>query len=102
MHHLQEWNSLAVSQSFRKLFDQVLQRTKLIERELLLGGDERSVTNYVHLFELLNRKAIDRHLDLFELIQLLNSTGLVGKVGLKIMSDDFNNCTYCPLTGSIC
>jgi len=73
LHQLQEWNSLAVSQRFRKLFDQVLQRTKLIERELLLGGDERSVTNYVHLFELLNRKAIDRHLDLFELIQLLKS-----------------------------
>ena len=41
-------------------------------------------------------------LPICELIQLLNSTGLVGKVGLKIMSDDFNNCTYCPLTGSIC
>ncbi len=71
IHQLQEWNSLAEARRFRRLFDQILQRTKLIERELLLGGDERSVTNYVHLFEVLNRKAIERHLDLFELIQLL-------------------------------
>jgi len=71
IHQLQEWNSLAEARRFRRLFDQILQRTKLIERELLLGGDERSVTNYVHLFEVLNRKVIERHLDLFELIQLL-------------------------------
>ena len=71
LHQLQEWNSLAETRRFRKLFDQILQSTKLIERELLLGGDERSVTNYMHLFEVLNRKVIERHLDLFELIQLL-------------------------------
>ena len=41
-------------------------------------------------------------LPICELIQLLNSTGLLGKVGLKIMSEDFDQCTYCPLTESIC
>jgi len=32
----------------------------------------------------------------------LNSTGLLGKVGLKMMSEDFDQCTYCPLSESIC
>ena len=71
LHQLQQWNSFAEARRFRRLFEEILQNTKLVERELLLGGDERSVTNYVHLFEVLNRQVMERHLDLFELIQLL-------------------------------
>ena len=71
LHQLQRWNSLAEARRFRRLFDEILQNTKLVERELLLSGEERSVTNYVHLFELLNRQVMERHLNLFELIQLL-------------------------------
>ena len=71
LHQLQEWKSLAEARRFRRFFDDVLLQTKLIERELLLSGDERSVTNYVHLFEVLNKQVLERHLDLFELIQLL-------------------------------
>ncbi|MBC8258238.1 MAG: UvrD-helicase domain-containing protein [SAR324 cluster bacterium] len=71
LHQLQQWNAMAEARRFRKLFDEVLLRTKLVERELLLGGDERSVTNYVHLFEVLNRQVMERHLDLSELILLL-------------------------------
>lgn len=71
LRQLQQWNSLAEARRFRRFFDEILQTTKLVERELFLGGDERSVTNYVHLFEVLNRKVIERHLDLFELIKLL-------------------------------
>ena len=41
-------------------------------------------------------------LPICDLIQLLNSTGLLGKVGLKMMSEDFDQCTYCPLSESIC
>jgi len=71
LHQFKEWNSLAEARQFRKLFDDILLQTKVIERELLLSGDERSVTNYVHLFEILNKNALERHLDLFELILLL-------------------------------
>ena len=71
LHQLQEWKTLTEARRFRRFFDDLLQRTKLVERELLLGGDERSVTNYVHLFEVLNRQVLERHLDLQELIQLL-------------------------------
>jgi len=71
LQKLREWNSFAVERKFRKLFDDILKQTKLVERELFFRKDERSVTNYLHLFELLNKKISDRHLDLLELIQLL-------------------------------
>jgi len=68
---LNEWKALAESRKFRKLFDQILLRTRMVERELFLSGDERSVTNYTHLFEVLIRQAMENHLDLHELSLLL-------------------------------
>ena len=70
-YQLMEWNSLAKKRKFGRLFANILKLTKLIERELFLGGDERSVTNYLHLFELLNKQSSEKHLNLFELIQFL-------------------------------
>jgi exodeoxyribonuclease V beta subunit len=68
---LHEWNILAEARRFRKLFDQILLKTRLFERELFLSGDERSVSNYAHLFEVLIRQVMERHLDLNELSLLL-------------------------------
>jgi len=68
---LHEWKALAESRHFRKMFDQILLRTKMVERELFLSGDERSVTNYTHLFEVLIRQVLENHLDLYELSLLL-------------------------------
>ena len=71
LYKLKEWNYYAGERKFRKLFDEILKQTKLVERELFLRKDERSVTNYLHLFEILNRQASERQLDLLEMIQLL-------------------------------
>ncbi len=68
---LHEWKTMAESRHFRKMFDQILLHTSLFERELFFSGDERSVTNYTHLFELLIRKLLEKHLDLHELSLLL-------------------------------
>jgi len=68
---LHEWKVLAESRKFRKMFDQILLRTRMVERELYLSGDERSVTNYTHLFEVLIRQVLENHLDLHELSLLL-------------------------------
>ncbi len=68
---LHEWKAMAESRQFRKMFDQILLRTGIFERELFLSGDERSVTNYAHLFEVLIRQVFENHLDLHELILLL-------------------------------
>ncbi len=68
---LHEWKALAESRQFRKMFDQILLRTRMFERELFLSGDERSVTNYTHLFEVLIRQVLENHLDLHELSLLL-------------------------------
>ena len=68
---LHEWKALAESRQFRKMFDQILLRTRMVERELFLSGDERSVTNYTHLFEVLIRQVLENHLDLHELSLML-------------------------------
>ena len=68
---LHEWKAMAESRQFRKMFDQILLRTSMVERELFLSGDERSVTNYTHLFEVLIRHVLENHLDLHELSLLL-------------------------------
>ncbi len=68
---LHEWKAMAESRQFRKMFDQILLRTGIFERELFLSGDERSVTNYAHLFEVLIRQVLEKHLDLHELSLLL-------------------------------
>ena len=86
-NQLQEWNSLAENKKFGELFQQILNITKLIERELFFGGNERSVTNYLHLFEFLTKKISERNLDLFELIQLLK--GYIAGKEVVSDSDDF-------------
>jgi len=68
---LYEWKAMAESRQFRKMFDQILLHTSMVERELFLSGDERSVTNYTHLFEVLIRQVLENHLDLHELSILL-------------------------------
>ena len=68
---LHEWKAMAESRQFRKMFDQILLGTSMVERELFLSGDERSVTNYTHLFEVLIRQVLENHLDLHELSLLL-------------------------------
>jgi len=68
---LHEWKVLAETRQFRKMFDQILLRTRMVERELFLSGDERSVTNYTHIFEVLIRQVLKNHLDLHELNLLL-------------------------------
>ena len=68
---LYEWKTMAEAREFRKMFNQILLSTKMVERELFLSGDERSVTNYTHLFEFLIRQIFEKHLDLNELSSLL-------------------------------
>ena len=68
---LHEWKAMAESRQFRKMFNQILQRTKMVERELFLSGNERTATNYTHLFEVLVRKVLENHLDLHEMSLLL-------------------------------
>jgi exodeoxyribonuclease V beta subunit len=71
VERLYEWKALADKERFADLFDAMLHRSGLVERELFLCNSERELTNYLHIFEILLEKAIAQRLALAELIDLL-------------------------------
>ncbi len=73
LERLYEWKSLADKEQFAQLFDAMLHRSGLVDRELLLRDSERDLTNYSHIFEILLEKAVAQKLALGDLIELLES-----------------------------
>jgi len=69
---LLEWKSLADSHAWSKLFEQIL-TTSGIMRRLIFSGDERALTNYLHLFEILQADAHARPVTLAELARSLKA-----------------------------
>jgi exodeoxyribonuclease V beta subunit len=57
MRRLLDWHELAARHDWERLFGRVLADSGLVRRELFLGGEERALTNYLHLFELLLEEA---------------------------------------------
>jgi len=54
---LTEWNDLARRRRFETLFGRILDESGVLLRELFLKDDERALTNYLHLFEILLEEA---------------------------------------------
>ena len=50
---LTDWKELAGRRRFETLFAKILDDSGVIRRELFLKDDERALTNYLHLFEIL-------------------------------------------------
>jgi exodeoxyribonuclease V beta subunit len=73
VERLYEWKSLADKEQFAQLFDEMLHRSGLVDRELLLNDSERDLTDYLHIFEILLEKAVAQKLALGELIELLEN-----------------------------
>jgi len=69
---LLEWKRLADDHSWARLFDQILTGSGLVRR-LVFSQDERSLTNYLHLFELLQAEAHSRPVTLAELARDLKA-----------------------------
>jgi exodeoxyribonuclease V beta subunit len=69
---LNEWRVLAEAEHFAELFDRLLHQSRLTDREIFLKRDERELTNYVHIFELLLERAVADGLSLTEIIELLD------------------------------
>lgn len=67
-----DWRRLAERQEWAKLFDQLLTATGLTRR-LVFRGDERALTNYLHLFELLLAETHSRPLTAGELARDLKA-----------------------------
>lgn len=83
LERLFEWRALAEGGRFADLFDALLHRSGLVERELLLSGDRRKLTNYEHIFEILTQDASRQGISLAEIIELLDAyiTGRVTPAG---------------------
>lgn len=56
---LMAWNRLGSTRRFRELFQELVQGSGLIRRELVVGAGERGLTNYQHLFEILMRQTAE-------------------------------------------
>ena len=54
---LTDWKELAGRRRFETLFARILDDSGVIRRELFLKDDERALTNYLHLFEILLEEA---------------------------------------------
>lgn len=63
-----EWKELAEQKRYAELFDTILTQTKVIERELFCTGDERSTTNFEHIFEILYFTCTEKQYTLSELL----------------------------------
>ena len=57
LERLTTWKDLADARRFESLFSRILDDSGIVLRELLFKGDERALTNYFHLFELLLEEA---------------------------------------------
>ena len=53
LKRLIDWNALAGNHRFETLFSRILDDSGVIRRELFLKDDERALTNYLHIFEVL-------------------------------------------------
>jgi exodeoxyribonuclease V beta subunit len=73
IERLYEWNALAGQERFEKLFDQLVHQSGLVGRELFLSNNERELTNYLHIFEILLEQIRKEALSLREAISRLES-----------------------------
>ena len=70
---LHDWNELAGKRRFEMLFRKVLDESGIIRRELFLRDDERALTNYLHIFEVLLEEARTVGRDLADLVTTLTA-----------------------------
>ena len=73
VERLHEWNDLAGRRRFEVLFTRILDDSGIIRRELFLKDDERALTNYLHLFEILLEHARTSGCELADLVVTLTA-----------------------------
>jgi exodeoxyribonuclease V beta subunit len=72
LERLTTWKDLADARRFETLFSRILDDSGIVLRELVLKGDERALTNYFHLFELLLEEARGTGWGLADLVTALD------------------------------
>ena len=72
LRRLQDWHQLGRQRQFPQLLDSILERSGLVRRLRLVSGNERALTNFLHLAELLSAAGSRGAADLEGLVRLLN------------------------------
>jgi len=72
LRRLQDWHQLGRRRQFPQLLDAILERSGLVRRLRLASGNERALTNFLHLAELLSAAGSHGAADLEALVRLLN------------------------------
>lgn len=73
MKRLLVWRELADAKDYDRLFTAIIADSGIIDRELLLEDSERELTNYLHIFEILQEQASRSKGTLRELIHSLTA-----------------------------
>lgn len=68
---LVSWHEMATHREFDQLFNSILDESGIVRREIFLKKSERELTNYQHIFEVLQEEASRSNLELGELIMRL-------------------------------
>ena len=68
-----DWNELARQRQFELLFSRILDDSGILRRELFLKDDERALTNYLHIFEVLLEEVRTIGRDLADLVAILTA-----------------------------
>ena len=70
---LYDWRALGEAGDFETLFAAIVEQSGMVCRELFFRDTERSLTNYLHLFEILQEEAARTRVTLRELCQILGA-----------------------------
>ena len=73
LRQLFEWRDLALAGDFGALFARILEQSGLVCREVCLSHSERALTNYLHIFEVMQEEATRTHAGLRELVETLGA-----------------------------
>ena len=73
MERLLTWKELAEAKDYDRLFVRIVEDSGIIERELFLEDSERELTNYLHIFEILQEEASRSKGTLQELLYTLTA-----------------------------
>jgi exodeoxyribonuclease V beta subunit len=68
-----EWRDLALAGNSGTLFSAILGQSGIVCREVCLGRSERALTNYLHIFEILQEEAARAHVTFRELVETLGA-----------------------------
>jgi exodeoxyribonuclease V beta subunit len=73
LRRLFEWRELALNGDYGVLLARILSQSGIVRREVCLNRSERALTNFLHIFEIVQEEAARTHATLRELVEMLGA-----------------------------